>query len=346
VIPIPQQYVIETFYRCVSYPTHNKYTNTYNGSCPFCKEGKSFGRKKRFFYIPEKELCYCHNCGYSKKVFNFILDATGKPFNEVINEVKKYEVTDVPAIQEKTQEKVINKSLPDDCINLSDKNQLEFHKDNEVVKICLDIIHKRRLNTAVNRPKTFYISLTDIVHKNRLILPFYNENGDIIFYQTRTLLQRDEKLKPKYLSKVKTERSLYGVHNIDSSMECIYIFEGPIDSYFIRNGLAVCGIAENSERTFTEQQQSQINKLSSFKKVWCLDNQWNDNASLKKSILLADKDEHIFIWPDGLKKYKDFNELCVKFGRDSINPEMVVNHTYSGLKAKILLTTIKNKRAN
>ena len=97
-IPVPEEYVIQTFYRCVVSPSYNKYTNTYNGSCPFCKEGKSYGKKTRFFYIPEKELTYCHNCGYSKKVFNFILDATGKPFNEVIKEIRdgNYDVvTDV-----------------------------------------------------------------------------------------------------------------------------------------------------------------------------------------------------------------------------------------------------------
>lgn len=344
-IPVPEQYAIETFYRCVSSPSYNRYTKTYNGSCPFCREGKSFGKKTRFFYIPEKELCYCHNCGYSKKVFNFLTDVTGKPFNIIINEIKHLDNVVVPVIKEDIEVKVVNKSLPDDCINLTDENQLKFHQDNEVMKICLDLLKKRRLNIAVNRPKTFYLSLTDKVHKNRLILPFYDTFGDIIYYQSRTLLPADERIKPKYLSKVKAERSLYGIHNIDSSLDRVYIFEGPIDSYFIKNGLAVCGITEDSYRVFTEQQQKQINQLSSYKKVWCLDNQWNDNASLKKSILLTDNDESVFIWPEEFKNYKDINEICVKFQKDSINPELINKNTYSGLKAKILLTNIKNKRS-
>jgi len=345
VIPIPEQYVIENFYRCVSHPTYNKHTNTYNGSCPFCKEGKSFGKKTRFFYIPEKELAFCHNCGYSKKVFNFILELTGKPFNEVINEIKKLDNTIVPIVKEELIEKVNTPSLPDDCINLSDENQLKFHNSNAIVSICMGILKKRKLITAINRPKTFYLSLTDKVHKNRLVLPFYDVNGDIIHYQTRTLLPADDKIKPKYLSKVKSEKSLYGVHNIDSNLEQVFIFEGPIDSYFIKNGLAVCGITEDSSRTFTPLQQKQMGQLASFNKVWCLDNQWNDNASLKKSILLVEKGEKVFIWPEELKTYKDVNEYCIKFNKDSINPEMVLENTYSGLKAKILLTNIKNKRA-
>jgi len=345
VIPVPEQYVIENFYRCVSQPSYNKYTNTYNGSCPFCKEGKSFGKKTRFFYIPEKELCYCHNCGYSKKVFNFLLDVTGKPFNEIINEIKKLDNTEVPIIKEEIVEKVRTPSLPDDCINLSDENQLKFHNTSPVVSICLNLLKKRRLNTAINRPKTFYISLTDKVHKNRLVLPFYDVNGDIIHYQTRTLLPADERIKPKYLSKVKSEKSLYGIHNIDPNLEYVFIFEGPIDSYFIKNGLAVCGIAEDSSRTFTPLQQKQIGQLASYKKIWCLDNQWNDNASLKKSSILLDNGETIFIWPEELKDFKDVNEYCISKGLDSINPEMVLKNAYSGLKGKLILTNIKNKRA-
>jgi CHC2 zinc finger len=345
VIPVPEQYVIENFYRCVSQPSYNKYTNTYNGSCPFCKEGKSFGKKTRFFYIPEKELCYCHNCGYSKKAFNFLLDVTGKPFNEIITEIKKLDNTEVPIIKEEIVEKVHTPSLPDDCINLSDENQLKFHNTSPVVSICLNLLKKRRLNTAINRPKTFYLSLTDKVHKNRLVLPFYDVNGDIIHYQTRTLLPADERIKPKYLSKVKSEKSLYGVHNIDPNLEYVFIFEGPIDSYFIKNGLAVCGIAEDSSRTFTPLQQKQIGQLASYKKIWCLDNQWNDNASLKKSSILLDNGETIFIWPEELKDFKDVNEYCISKGLDSINPEMVLKNAYSGLKGKLILTNIKNKRA-
>ena len=345
-IPVPEQYVVQTFYKCVSYPTYNKYTNVYNGSCPFCKEGKSFGKKTRFFYLPERELAYCHNCGYSKKTFNFIIDVTGKPFTEIINEIKNLDNVVVPVSKDPPEVKPVTKSLPDDCINLTDKNQLEFHKNNPIVSICLDFIEKRKINKAVNKPKTFYLSLTDKVHKNRLVLPFYDVNGDIIFYQTRTILDKDSYEKPKYLSKVGSEKSLYGIHNLDIFHDYVYLFEGPIDSYFIANGLAVCGIQEDSDRTFNELQLKQYNTLSTFKKIWCLDNQWCDNASLKKSIKLVDNGETVFVWPEIFKHYKDLNEVCIKFDLNKINPELVIKNSYSGLKAKILLTNIKNKRQN
>lgn len=344
--PVPEEYVVQTFYRYVSFPTFNKYNNVYNGSCPFCKEGKSYGKKTRFFYLPKKELCYCHNCGYSRKTFNFVVDVTGKPFNEVIAEIKQGEFTTVPSVSGKPEVKQVEKTLPDDCINLTDAQQLKFYENNPVVSVYTAFANKRRLTTAINRPPAYYLSLTDPVHKNRLVLPFYDADNNIIFYQTRTLLKQDEFNKPKYLSKVGGVKSLYGIHNLDLFHDNVYIFEGPIDSYFITNGLAVCGIQEDSESMFNELQQKQISQLSVFKKIWCLDNQWNDDASLKKSIILADKGENVFIWPEQFKNFKDLNEICIKFSRDSINPEFVLKNTYSGLKAKIILTNLKNKRSN
>lgn len=344
-IPVPEQYVIETFYKCVSYPSYNKYTNVYNGSCPFCKEGKSFGKKTRFFYIPDKELAYCHNCGYSKKAFKFVTEVTGKPFNIIINEIKNGDYSGAPQIPVSQEEldpfKQAPDSLPADCINLNDTNQLNYHKDNRVVQICLDYIKTRKLDVAINRPHVFYLSLTDKIHKNRLVLPFFDTFGDIIYYQTRTLLEEDNKFKPKYLSKVGADRSLSGIHNLNSNLEHLFLFEGPIDSYFIKNGVGVCGITDDSSKVFTSLQQQQINSLSTFKRVWCLDNQWNDKAAFKKSCFLADTDDMIFIWPEELKKIKDLNDYCIEAGLNGVEPDFILKNTYKGLKAKIVLSKIK-----
>jgi len=53
------------------------------------------------------------------------------------------------------------------------------------------IIKSRRLDTAINRPDNLYASLTDKVHKNRLVIPFINEKEEIEFYQTRTVTTSD-----------------------------------------------------------------------------------------------------------------------------------------------------------
>ena len=342
-IVIPEQYVVNVLYENVYKISYNKYTKTYNGCCPICKEGGSWGKKKRFYYIPNKELAYCHNCGYSKKALTFVTEVTNKPLHIIANEIKDFDI-EIQIPQEKQPEvtKVVDKSLPEDCINLSDISQVQYYKDNSIVKIALQLIKDRKLDKGINKPKTFYLSLKDPVHKNRLILPFYDENDDIIFYQSRGLTKKDLYERPKYLSKVGAERSLYGIQNINSDLDNIFIFEGPIDSYFVENGLATCGITENTNKMFTSLQKKQINKLNLYEKIYVLDNQYCDKAALNKSILLVDNNEKVFIWPKELKRFKDFNDICVAGNKDKIKPEFILKNTHSGLKAKLLLTEIKN----
>ncbi len=341
-INVPEQYVVNVLYENVYKISYNKYNKTYNGCCPICREGDSWGKKKRFYYIPKSELAYCHNCGYSKKPLSFISDVTSKPLHFIINEIKQFdnEIVDIKPVENAVVKN--DTSLPDDCINLSDISQLNYYKDNTIVKLALDLIQNRKLDKAVNRPKTFYISLTDAVHKNRLILPFYDDNGKIIFYQSRGVTKKDLHERPKYLSKVGAERSLYGVQNIDANLDNIFIFEGPIDSYFCQNGIAICGITENSDKMFTNLQKKQIAKLNLYEKIYVLDNQRLDSASLNKSKHLVDSNNKIFIWPKELRQFKDFNDICVAGNKDKINPEFILKNTYSGLKAKLLLTEIKN----
>jgi len=344
-IAVPEQYAVQVFYQHVSHTSYNKITRTYNGSCPFCKEGKSFGKKKRFFYIPKTETCYCHNCGYSKKVLSFVLDITGKPFSIIVDEIQTNGYDEIQVTRE--EEKKVNvdiKTLPEDCINLLEPTQLQFYNDNAIVRIALEFIVKRRLYTAVNRPKTFYLSLVDRVHKNRLILPFYDTIDDIIFYQTRTLLDSDNFKKPKYLSKVGGVRSLYGIHSVDKDNENIFLLEGPIDSFFIKNGLAVGGIQDESDKMYNELQQQQLLGFSTYNKIWVLDNQWCDDASLKKSEILLNLGENVFIWPENLKEYKDINEYCIDKQIDEFSQKIILDNVYQGLQGLLMLQMLKSNK--
>ncbi len=48
---LPEAYVIQKFYQFAGSPKYNRLTKTYQGGCPVCREGKSWGRKKRLFYV-------------------------------------------------------------------------------------------------------------------------------------------------------------------------------------------------------------------------------------------------------------------------------------------------------
>jgi len=348
-ISLPEDYVVQKFYELGYYPKTNKYNNTYQCSCPICREGSgsSFGKKKRCYYIPKNDNIFCHNCGWSGKPYTWIRQVSGKTDVEIISEVGEYtgEREILPIISEPIIKK-ITETLPKDSINLSDSQQLKFYGANPIVSACLTLIRSRRLDTAVNRPDNLYISLTDPVHKNRLVLPFKNERGDIEFYQTRTILPADNKTRPKYVSRINAEKTLFNIDKVSNDLPYVFIFEGPINAFFTKNSVAVAGITERGNATFTERQQKQVDTtLKWLDRIWVLDSQWIDNASLKKSETLLLNGEKVFIWPEKFgTKFKDFNDICMKCKIDEISAEFIQKNSFESLEGIIKLSEIKKFR--
>lgn len=340
---IPETYLVEQLHLHLFKLTYNKGTKVYNSCCPFCREGKHWGVKKRLYYILKDRYAYCHNCGYSGKDIKFLTDLTGKTFFEIKKEIEQYDNTidlDISKFKQEETPQLNLPSLPTDCINLFDNQQVKYYNDNKVVKAAVELVVNRRLNTAINKPHALYLSLTDKYHRNRLIIPFYNEKGDIIFYQSRAIFNTKDKNYVKYKSKAGAIRSLYGIHSIDYNIQNVFIFEGPIDSFFVKNGVAMCGITEKGG-LFNHLQKEQLSKLFLLEEIYILDNQWLDRASFYKTEYLLNENKKVFIWPRN-QKLKDFNDICIKAKRDEISPSFIYKHTYNGLKGELLLKQIKS----
>ena len=230
------------------------------------------------------------------------------------------------------------KSLPDDSINLFDANQVSFYRENPVVKDALEFISKRRLDTAINKPRALWLSLTDYTHKNRVVFPFYTIDGSskIDFYQTRALYKQDEE-RAKYLSKTNSDKGIFNIDRVTPDIEYIFLQEGPIDAMFLRNSVALAGIKPTDD-----QLESITNNFPMHKVAYVLDNQWVDKTSYKVTKDLLDKGNTVFIWPKGLERFKDLNDLCVHLKKDEIKPEFIIKHLHTGMKGLLQFSQIKN----
>tara|TARA_R110002050_G_scaffold30267_6_gene77428 strand:+ start:4598 stop:5644 length:1047 start_codon:yes stop_codon:yes gene_type:complete len=339
---LPDEFVIVKFYELGYRPIYNKFTNVYQCACPICKEGKSFKTKRRCYYIPKNENIFCHNCGWSGKPLKWITEVSGESEANVISELRDY-IPSAETFQEEVQAPVVTTTtLPEDSINLSDSSQLNYYKNNDIIRAALHLIKQRRLDTAINKPENLYVSLTDKVHKNRLIIPFVNEHNSIEFYQSRTILTRDNKIKPKYLGRVGSEKTLFNINNVKQTFDNVYIFEGPINAFFTKNSVAVAGITERG-RSFTTRQQQQLDTtLKLLKRIWILDSQWIDQASLIKTEALLQQGESVFIWPEKFgKRFKDFNDIAMHCKLNEIKEYFISKHTHASLEGMIKLAAIK-----
>lgn len=336
-IKLPNEYVINKFYQYSGFPKYNKYNQSYQACCPICREdnGKYWGKRKRLYYFPNEHYLYCHNCVKSWTPIKWIMEVTNSSFKEVLNEAE--DGYDTINILEDIKPTPVNKpaaSLPENSINLSDPQQIEFYKNSNIVKDCIQFIIDRRLDNAVNRPDRLYMSLTDPIHKNRLCIPFVNNLNKIEFYQTRAIYKKDEEQKAKYLSKINSEKTIFGLNKIYSNLDNIFIFEGPIDAMFIKNGIAVGGI------NLTPKQSSQLNTFAFHKKIWVPDCQYIDEAGYDNTMSLLNRGESVFIWPEDFNQYKDINEICMSNSLYEISHNFILKHTYSGTEGLDKLSKI------
>lgn len=247
-------------------------------------------------------------------------------------------IINVMEMDEKVEKSVKTTSLPEDSINLFDKIQIDYYKDNPFIKKALSYIQDRRLNSAINRPDALYISLKDFVHKNRLVIPFKDEHGKISYYQTRRILDDDSL---NYLSKKDADRTLFGIDKISDKLDKLFIIEGPIDACFVRNGLGLGGITKGNQ-LFTSHQQEQIDIFKFHEKIWVMDSQWIDETAREKTLKLIEMGERVFIWPeyDG-KRFKDINAVCMSYEMDEYPVDLILKNSYKGLAATVKMKLIK-----
>lgn len=323
------EFIIETFYSYCKRPIHKKYQNVFNSECPVCKEGKSTGRTRRLFYFPHKQYFYCHNCVKSWRPFDWIKEVTGWTFPEIVKKNNEKEGTQQASklVNEPVQVKELVEipDLPENSIDLTDQSQLEFFKTNKYVGLALECCNNRRLFSAINSCNKFYLSLEDKVHKNRLVIPFYGDNHKVVSYQTRALTPNQF---PKYLTKF-GEKGLFGFDKISSEIPYVFVFEGPIDSMFVRNGIAMASFAP------TEKQINQINRLIGYEIIYVFDNDKNNKQTSRKIEKYIKEGKKIFIWPKEFSKFKDFNEICCKLDLNEISWNFIVKNSASGSEALI-----------
>ena len=141
--------------------------------------------------------------------------------------------------------------------------------------------------------------------KNRLIIPFYNKDNKVIFWQGRSL-KNDE---PKYLNSSIVNKPLYNIDFVDVNKPLI-VFEGPIDSMFVENSVATTGanISGNS-----------IEFLDKLKEVYYIFD--NDTAGSEATKKFIEKGKNCFLWFKFLsdyklsKKIKDINDVYIALDR-------------------------------
>ena len=157
------------------------------------------------------------------------------------------------------------------------------------------------------------------------MIPFYDDKKNIIGVQGRAL---DSKaLRYITIKASGHERLFYNLHNINVNKK-IYVTEGPFDSMFLPNAVAMVGASKSVNLP---------DKLRLRDVVFCLDNEPRSIEIVSMMRNLIDKGHKVFI-PDSNLKHKDINEMILSGDTIENIIEYIDNHTFGGILANAAMS--------
>jgi hypothetical protein len=176
-----------------------------------------------------------------------------------------------------------------------------------------------RFKEFVNKHRPTFAK--DATEESRIVIPLYY-NKSLIGIQGRSLNSNSI----KYITVMFDDDApkIYGLDDVNYD-QTVYVTEGPFDSTFIPNAIAMCGA------------DADVSKWGISDPVWIYDNEPR-NAEINSRISnVISRGERVVIWPSGIKE-KDINDMVLT-GLDV--KSIVESNIYSGLEAKLKFTTWK-----
>ena len=289
----------------------------YNFRCPICGDSQKHKNKARgYFYQVKTNTNYkCHNCGASLSFNNFLKQIDPTLHKQYTMEkfkdgfTGKNFVVEEPKLDFKKPVFTKKLDLPKASEIPAAKNYLEKRKVDST-KFYYASKFKEWVNT---QKKTFDYTKKD---ESRIIIPMYDTERNLIGFQGRSLVPNSV----KYITVMLNEEApkVYGLDKINKG-EIVYVVEGPFDSTFVSNSVAMCG------------SDSSLACLEGSSIVYVYDNEPRNKEIVGRIEKCIAKGEQVIIWPTMIGD-KDINDMVLS-GHDIMS--VLKSNTYSGLEAQI-----------
>lgn len=303
-----------------------KKSDLYTFRCPYCGDSQKHRNKTRgYFYRKRNDFFYkCHNCGIGRTFTNFLKDQAPLLHDEYILERYKEGLTGKSS---NTPAPTFNIPKPKFDTNIfSNLKKINFLNKEHPARAYLS---QRQIPESLL--SIFYYAedfnawakLNNNQKESRIIIPLISQDGKVFGYQGRSL---DKNTKLRYITTIldKDYPKLFGLDRVNNTKRT-YVTEGPFDSLFLSNAIAMCG----SDVTLDDAQFTNL--------VYVLDNEPRNYEIVKKYEKLIQSGKQIVIWPNTIKE-KDLNDMIMS-GHDV--QRVVDSNIYSGLEATIKLNAWK-----
>jgi predicted RNA-binding Zn-ribbon protein involved in translation (DUF1610 family) len=292
-------------------------TDLYNFRCPLCGDSQKNKNKTRGYIYPVKNNTNfkCHNCGASLSFNNFLKELDPTLHKQYTLEKFKEGHTGRNFVVDEPKFEFVKPVF---------KKKLDLPKASEV-PIAREYLENRKLN-----PEKFYFAdkfkewtntqkvMFDTIGRDesRIIIPMYDIDSNLIGFQGRALGPSPN----KYITVMLSDEApkIYGLEKIDQSKP-IYIIEGPFDSEFVENSVAMCG------------SDIDIGSFNWTNYIYVFDNEPRNREIVNRILKIINRGDTVIIWPTSIQK-KDINDMVLA-GLNVM--DVLKSNTYSGLEAKI-----------
>ena len=297
-------------------------SNLYNFRCPVCGDSKKNKSKTRgYLYAMKADINFkCHNCGASMTLSNFI-----KHVDPVLHKQYVFErfkdghtgratVVEEPTFKFEAPKFKKKLKLPKASEDPRPAGYLTARKINPD-----DFYYAEHFKKFANSLKPTFDS--EKYDEHRIIIPLYYQKN-LIGFQGRSI----DPSPIKYITVMLDDDApkIYGLDEIQAD-KTVYVTEGPFDSTFVCNSVAMCGADAN------------VSNWGISNPVWIYDNEPRNREILSRIERTISNGERIVIWPDNIDD-KDINDMVMS-GLDV--QSVIESNTYSGLQAKLKFTTWK-----
>lgn len=317
-----------------------KQSNPYkaNFRCPICGDSNKSKTLSRGWLIEKDQstMFHCFNCGQSHPLWRLLKLTDVALYNDYVID-SKFDKLSYKDLQPKlkgldtiTQKVPVFKKTGSPLLKIKKISQLAVdhpardyvNKRKIPIKAHYRLYYTSKFNAYVNSLMPDKLPDTDR-DKPRLILPFIGANGEVFGFQGRAF----DKTSLRYITIMLDEDKpkIFGLDQVDFTKR-YYVVEGPIDSLFLSNAIAMAGADGNAHG---------MENLENA--VFVFDNEPRNKEICSRMEKCLDKGYKVCVWPANMVD-KDINDAILN-NRTCAEVELIINqNTHSGLQGKLKLT--------
>jgi len=306
-----------------------KKADLFNFRCPYCGDSQKKKNKARgYLFKVKNDFVYkCHNCGVGRTFTNFLKDQDTFLHDQYVMEKFKDgrtgKGTTVPNPKFNFKAPVFRKNdiNLEKISDLNTSHPAREYLEKRGIKDLDYFYYCPKFKAWTNEQKKTFDTLRQ--DSARIIIPFKDKDGKLFGYQGRSLAPT---AKMRYITIMLDEDKpkIFGQDRIDYEKE-VYIVEGPFDSTFIDNSVAMAG-SDVDPRTFG---------WSNY--IWIYDNEPRNREIVNRISKSVDRGDKVVIWPKNIQQ-KDINDMHLA-GHDV--QKVVESNVYHKLEANLKLNDWK-----